>query len=132
MRGNRLIVANWKMNKNPAEAEEFLKRLILLNKNQNVDIVICPTFLCLEKAVNTCKESNIKIGAQNCYFEKKGAFTGEISADMLASIGVEYVILGHSERRNYFCEIDTIINKKVKIALESNLKTIICIGETLI
>lgn len=127
----KFIVANWKMNKTVSEAEEFLKRFIALNKNKDIDVAICPPFLCLEKALKICKESKIKIGAQNCHFEKSGAFTGEISANMLASIGVEYVILGHSERRNYFYETDKIVNKKVKTVLENKLKPIICVGETL-
>ncbi len=127
---NKFIVANWKMNKTANEAEEFLKEFILLHKNRNTEISICPTFLCLERAVSICNKSNIKIGAQNCHFEEKGAFTGEVSPSMLKSIGAEYVILGHSERRNYFCETDEIINKKVKSALQNNLKPIICVGET--
>ena len=131
MSKNTFIVANWKMNKTLVESEEFLKKFIRLNKNRNVDIVICPTFLCLERAIKICNGSNIKIGAQNCYFEEKGAFTGEISASMLKSIGVDYVILGHSERRNYFCETDVIVNKKVKTVLQNNLKSIICVGETI-
>lgn len=127
---NKFIVANWKMNKTANEAEEFLKEFVLLNKNRDAEIAICPTFLCLARAVSICKESYIKIGAQNCHFEEKGAFTGEISASMLKSSGAEYVILGHSERRNYFYETDEIVNKKVKAALKNNLKPIICVGET--
>lgn len=133
MAKKKFIVANWKMNKNIDEAEEFLKEFILLNgnANANVEVAICPPFLCLERVITICRKSNIKIGAQNCHFEKSGAFTGEVSANMLESAGAEYVILGHSERRNYFCETDEIINKKVKSALENNLKPIICVGETL-
>lgn len=131
MSNKKFIVANWKMNKTLSEAEEFLKRFIALNKNIDIDIAICPPFVCLEKVLRICKESKIKIGAQNCHFEKSGAFTGEISANMLASIGAEYVILGHSERRNYFYETDETVNKKVKTVLENKLKPIICVGETL-
>lgn len=126
----KFIVANWKMNKTLSEAEEFLKEFVLQNKSRNADIVICPNFLCLGAALKSCDGSNIKIGAQNCHFEKGGAFTGEISANMLKSIGVCYVILGHSERRIYFCETDEIINKKVKSAIDNNLNPIICVGET--
>ena len=133
MAKKKFIVANWKMNKNINEAEEFLKEFILLNgnANANVEVAICPPFLCLERVISICRKSNIKIGAQNCHFEKSGAFTGEVSANMLESAGAEYVILGHSERRNYFCETDEIVNKKVKSAIDSNLKPIICVGETL-
>lgn len=126
----KFIVANWKMNKTLAEAEEFLKKLVSVEEKQNLEIAICPTFLCLEKALGICRQSGIKIGAQNCHLEKSGAFTGEISASMLKVLGVDYVILGHSERRNYFGETDEIINKKVKSALENDLRPIICVGET--
>ena len=131
MSKKKFIVANWKMNKDISEAEKFLKEFVLLNNERNAEIAICPPFLCLERAVSVCRNSKIKIGAQNCHFEKSGAFTGEISADMLKSAGAEYVILGHSERRNYFFETDKVINKKIKRATESNLKPIICVGETL-
>ncbi len=130
MIGSKFIVANFKMNKTVHEAEEFLKNLVLNGKKWNLEVIICPTFLCLERALNICHKSGIKIGAQNCYFEKNGAFTGEVSAFMLSSVGAEYVILGHSERRTYFFETDDIINKKVISALENNLKPIICVGET--
>ncbi len=126
----KFIVANFKMNKTNREAEEFFKNLVSGIKTVNSEVAICPTFLCLENALSVCHKYGIKVGAQNCYFEDFGAFTGEVSAFMLSSIGVDYVILGHSERRNYFFETDDIINKKIKSVLKNNLKPIICIGET--
>lgn len=127
---NKFIVANFKMNKTVSETEKFLAKFVSNIRGINLEIAICPNFLCLEKAFSICHKYEIKIGAQNCYFEDSGAFTGEISALMLSSLGAEYVILGHSERRNYFFETDEIINKKVKSSLKNNLKPIICIGET--
>jgi len=128
----RLIVANWKMNKIIKEAifsaKEFKK---LLKDEKDIDIVVCPPFTALHAVSNELKGSNIKLGAQNMYFEEYGAYTGEISASMLKEIGCEYVILGHSERREVFGEDDFLINKKVIAALSHSLKPILCIGESL-
>ncbi len=129
----KVIAGNWKMNKNLNESISLIKEIKLasLNLPGKVDIVICPPFTSLETAAALVKESAVKLGAQNMHFEDSGAFTGEISASMLKSVGVEYVILGHSERRTIFKETDEIINKKLKKALSTGLKPIFCVGETL-
>ncbi|KLO22918.1 MULTISPECIES: triose-phosphate isomerase [unclassified Marinitoga] len=127
-----ILAGNWKMNKTNLEAAEFISKLTAnIGKEKKFDIIIAPTFLALEKAVDLTSSTNIKVSAQNMYFENSGAYTGEISAGMLKSIGVEFVILGHSERRNIFGETDEIINKKIKKALEKGLTPIFCIGEKL-
>lgn len=127
-----LIAANWKMNKGIKEAVSFVKDFKKLVKNaKNIDIVVCPPFTLLLKLNELLKNSGIKLGAQNMHFEEKGAYTGEISPSMLKDAGCEYVILGHSERRQHFNETDDLINKKVKSALKNKLKPILCIGETL-
>jgi len=128
-----IIGGNWKMNKGiPFEATEMLKKLIPLVKNvNNVDIVITPPYTALIPAIELTKNTNIMIGAQNMYFEEKGAFTGEISPIFLKELGCSHVILGHSERRDILKETDEIINKKLKKALNFNLKPIVCIGEHL-
>ncbi|MFX1386061.1 MAG: triose-phosphate isomerase [Promethearchaeota archaeon] len=128
-----IIGGNWKMNRGtPEESKEMLKNLIPLVKGiYNVDIVIAAPFTVLTNAYKILKDTNIKLGAQNMYFEEKGAFTGEISPKFLKNIGVEYVILGHSERRDIFKESDELINRKLKKALSINLKPIVCIGEHL-
>lgn len=129
----RKIVAagNWKMNKTPAQTLELINELKPLVENSKNDVIICVPFTSLATAVEACKGTKIKVGAQNMYFEESGAFTGEIAPDMLTEIGVEYVVIGHSERRQYFAETDETVNKKVKKAFEHNLLPIICVGESL-
>ena len=127
----KLIAANWKMNETIKESVSFIKEFkSLVEKNSN-EIVICPPFASLNEVKKSIKNTRIKLGAQNMHFEEKGAFTGEISASMLRDAGCEYVILGHSERRQHFKETDELINKKIKTALRNKLKVILCIGETL-
>ena len=127
-----LIAANWKMNKDVKEAVSFVRDFKNLIKNiKNVEIVICPPFTLLNEIYKLIKVTNIDLGAQNMHFEERGAYTGEISPLMLKDAGCEYVILGHSERRQYFKETDDLINKKVKSALKNKLNPILCIGETL-
>ena len=128
----KLIAGNWKMNNTNKEALELVNQLKDLVKDvKDRDIMIAPTFTCLSDVHNAINGTNIKLGAQNLYFEDKGAFTGQISADMLLSVGCEYVIIGHSECRDIFGEKDELINKKVKKALEKNLIPILCVGEHL-
>ncbi len=126
------IAGNWKMNKTSSEAAALAKGVVeAVGKVESVDIAVCPTFTSLESVSRELAGSTVKLGAQNMYFEKSGAFTGEISADMLKELGCTYVILGHSERREYFKECDCLINKKVKAALLAGIKPILCVGETL-
>jgi triosephosphate isomerase len=128
----RMIIAgNWKMNKTPSEAVALINELIPLVKNDAVDVVFCVPAIDIIPAVEAAKGTNIKIGAENMYFEESGAYTGEIAPNMLVDAGVSYVILGHSERRGYFGETDLDINKKVKKAFEHDLTPIICCGESL-
>ena len=126
-----IIAGNWKMNKNRKDAEQLIIELVPLVKDAKCDVVICVPFTDLDTAVKATKNTNIKVGAQNVHWAESGAFTGEISADMLKEIGVEYVIIGHSERRQYFGETDESVNKRTLKALEAGLKPIICVGETL-
>ena len=128
----KLIAGNWKMNNTNEEALELVSQLKDMVKDaKDRDIMIAPTFTCLSDVNNAIKGTNIKLGAQNLYFEEKGAFTGQISADMLISVGCEYVIIGHSECRDIFTEKDELINKKVKRALDKNLIPVLCVGEHL-
>ena len=126
-----VIAGNWKMNKPRPEAKALIEALVPLAKDAGCEVVICVPFTNLETAVELTKGTNIKVGAQNCHFAKSGAYTGEISADMLTEVGVEYVVLGHSERRQYFAETDETVNKRTKAALEAGLKPIVCVGELL-
>ena len=127
----KVIAGNWKMNKLPNEAIDFIDRLTPLVKDTKNEVVVCVPYTDLFYALLTEQGTNIKIGAQNMHFEEKGAYTGEVSAQMLKSIGVEYIIIGHSERRQYFNETDETVNKKVKTAFKHELKPIVCVGETL-
>lgn len=127
----KVIAGNWKMNKNPEEAKEFMKEFIPLVANSENEVVICAPFIDLKCLVKHTQGTNVKIGAQNMHWEEAGAYTGEISGSMLKSIGVEYVIIGHSERRQYFAETDETVNKKIKAAFANELKPIVCVGETL-
>ncbi len=127
----KVIAGNWKMNKLPNEAIDFIDRLTPLVKNTENEVIVCVPYTDLFYALLTAQNTNIKIGAQNMHYEEKGAYTGEVSASMLKSIGVEYVIIGHSERRKYFNETDETVNKKVKSAFEHGLNPIVCVGETL-
>lgn len=126
-----IIAGNWKMNKTPAEAVEMINELKGLVKDAKCDVVVCPTFVCLDAALKAAKGSNVKVAAQNMHFENNGAFTGEVSPVMLEAMGIEYVVLGHSERREYFNETDEALNKKVKAAFAHNMTPILCCGETL-
>ena len=126
-----VVAGNWKMNKTPAETGAFIKELAPMVEGAEAQVIACVPFVCLPAAVEAAKGTNIKIGAQNMHFEDSGAFTGEVSADMLVSMGVEYVIIGHSERRQYFAETDVTVNKKLLKAIEKGLKPIVCVGESL-
>ena len=128
-----VIAGNWKMNKTRPEAKELLEAIkpLVANADGKVEVVACVPFTNLETAVAATAGSNVKVGAENVHFEKSGAFTGEISADMLTEIGVEYVVIGHSERRQYFGETDETVNKRTKAALAAGLKPIVCVGELL-
>jgi triosephosphate isomerase len=127
-----LIAGNWKMNLNSAEGAELAKDIVsMVGAQTDVIVCVCPTFTTLESVSKVVNESNVQLGAQNMHFEAAGAYTGEISAEMLRHLFCNYVILGHSERREYFGETDAIVNKKTLAALAANLKPIVCIGETL-
>lgn len=127
----KVVIGNWKMNKLPNEAIIYVNELETLVKKTTNDVILCVPYIDLFYASMHAQDTNIKIGAQNLHWEKNGRYTGEISGEMLKSIGVEYVIIGHSERRRYFAETDEIVNKKIKIALENKLKPIVCVGENL-
>lgn len=126
-----IIAGNWKMNKTPSETTAFIAELKDKVADAECEVVVCVPFVNLQNAVAAAKGTNIKVGAENLHFEKSGAFTGEVSADMLKDIDVEYVVIGHSERRQYFNETDVTVNKKVLAALEAGLKPIVCVGELL-
>ena len=127
----KVIAGNWKMNMLPNEAISFLEKFEPLVKDTQNEVVLCVPYTDLFYCLNFAQGTNIKIGAQNMHWEEKGAFTGEIAPQMLKSIGVEYVIIGHSERRQYYNETDETVNKKLKAAFANDLKPIVCVGETL-
>ena len=126
-----IIAGNWKMYKTPSEAVSLIEELKPLVKDAQAEVVVCPPFICLPAAKEALEGSNIRLGAQNMYWEEQGAFTGEVAPGMLTEAGVEYVIIGHSERRQYFSESDDIVNRKMLSAVSHNLIPIICVGETL-
>lgn len=127
----KIIAGNWKMNKTPSETVTLINELKPLVATEEADVVFCVPAISLTTAIEAAKGTNIAIGAQNMYFEESGAYTGEISPSMLTSIGVKYVIIGHSERREYFAESNEIVNKKVLKAFEHGLTPIVCCGESL-
>lgn len=127
----KVIAGNWKMNKLPNEAMDFITELTPLVKDSENEVIICVPYTDLFYSLLHTQGTNIKVGAQNMHFEEKGAYTGEVSGEMLKSIGVEYVIIGHSERRAYYGETDETVNKKLKKAISLDLKPIVCVGESL-
>ncbi len=126
-----IIAGNWKMNKTPAEATELISQIAPLVKDADCEVIACVPYVDLYTALEAAKGTNIQIGAENCHWAKSGAFTAEISADMLASMGLKYVIIGHSERRQYFGETDVTVKDRVRAALDAGLTVILCVGEYL-
>lgn len=124
-----IIAGNWKMNKTPEEAVQLVTDLIPLVKDAKCDVVVCPTAVCLSAVSQAIKGTNVKLGAQNVHFAEKGAYTGELSVEMLKAVGCEYVIIGHSERRQYFGETDKSVNMRTVAAVKGGLKAIVCVGE---
>ena len=131
MARRKIIAGNWKMNKTPSETTALINELKPLVVNDEVDVVFCVPAIDIIPAIEAAKGSNIQIGAENMYYEENGAYTGEIAPNMLTDVGVKYVIIGHSERREYFAETDETVNKKVLKAFEHGITPIICCGETL-
>ena len=131
MARRKIVAGNWKMNMTPSQAVKLVEELKPLVASDSVDVVFCVPAIDIVPVVEACKGTNIEVGAENMYFEEKGAYTGEISAEMLLDAGVKYVVLGHSERRDYFKEDDVLLNKKVKKAFASGLTPILCCGESL-
>jgi len=127
-----IIAGNWKMNKTASETKKFAEELkTILPKAKWCDVVVCVPFVNIPAAIRAFKDMRVSVGAQDLFYEKSGAYTGQVSADMLKDLGIKYVIIGHSERRQYFGETDITVNKKVHAALEAGLHPIICVGETL-
>ena len=126
-----VIAGNWKMNKNRAEAKALITELLPLVKDADCEVVLCTPYTNLETALALTEGTNVKVGAENCHWAESGAFTGEISAPMLKELGVQYVIIGHSERRQYFGETDETVARRVRAALDSGLEVILCVGESL-
>lgn len=126
-----VIAGNWKMNKTPAEAKELVEAMKPLVKDAGCGVVVCVPYVDLSTVLEAAKGSNIGVGAENCHWAESGAFTGEVSAPMLTSMGVQYVIIGHSERRTYFGETDATVNQRIRAALNAGLKVILCVGESL-
>ncbi len=126
-----VIAGNWKMNKTPSQTTELINEIKPLVSNADCDVVVCVPFTGLQAAIEATRGSNISVGAQNCHWEKSGAFTGEISAEMLKEVGVKYVIIGHSERRTYFGDTDVTVAKRTRAALDAGLTVILCVGEYL-
>ncbi|MBR0537859.1 MAG: triose-phosphate isomerase [Clostridia bacterium] len=126
-----VIAGNWKMNKTPAEAKALIEEMKPLVADADCEVVLCVPYVDIPAAVEAAAGSNIRIGAENVHFKASGAYTGEVSAEMLKAVGVEYVIIGHSERRQYFGETDQTVNLRTLAALNAGLKTIVCVGETL-
>lgn len=131
MARRKIVAGNWKMNMTPSEAVKLVEELKPLVESNDVDVVYCVPAIDIVPVVEAVKGTNVEVGAENLYIEDKGAYTGEISADMLVDAGVKYVVIGHSERREYFGETDEFLNKKVKKAIEKGLTPILCCGETL-
>ena len=131
MARRKIVAGNWKMNMTPSQAVKLVEELKPLVASDSVDVVYCVPAIDIVPVVEAVKGTNVEVGAENMYFEDKGAYTGEISAEMLVDAGVKYVILGHSERRDYFKEDDALLNKKVKKAFEAGLTPILCCGESL-
>lgn len=131
MARKKIIAGNWKMNMTPSQAVELVNTLKPLVANEEVDVVFCVPAIDIIPVMEAAKGSNICVGAENMYFEEKGAYTGEISPEMLTDVGVKYVIIGHSERREYFAETNETVNAKVKKAFEHGITPIVCCGETL-
>ena len=127
----KVIAGNWKMNMLPGDTVKFIEELAPLVKDSENEVILCVPYTDLFYAWHSTEGTNIHIGAENMHWEEKGAYTGEVSGQMLKSIGVEYVIIGHSERRAYFAETDETVNKKIKSAFANELKPIVCVGETL-
>ena len=132
MSRKKLIAANWKMYKDPAQTKEFFREFLpLVAKHDRDEIVVCPPYIDLHTAIESAKDSQVAVGAQNVYWKAEGAFTGEVSPTMLVAVGCTHVIIGHSERRQYFGETDDTVNLKLKAALERGLTPIVCVGEVL-
>lgn len=127
----KIIAGNWKMNKTPSEAKALVEAIAPKVADAACDVVVCPTAICIPSAVSAAEGTNIAVGAQNVHFKESGAYTGELAGNMLKEAGVEYVIIGHSERRQYFGETDETVNLRTKAAIAAGLKPIVCVGESL-